>query len=90
MIPTAVQASIHLVIRGLPLPEGARCEIEGYSLLVVGTAAAADWPDDELQQGDLVAVCWCDPREATSVVDNLWGSRNVIAVRRDEGLARAL
>ena len=88
MLPTAIQASIHVVVRGLPMAEGAKFELQGYSLAVIGRASPKDWPDDELQPEDLVAVLWCDPREATSVVDNLWGSRNVIAVRREEGMLR--
>jgi len=80
-VPTSVQIAVHVLVRGLPLPEGVNWRLEGYQVLITGPARASDWRNEQVERGDLEAILWCAPREAPSVVENLQASLSVVAVR---------
>jgi len=80
---TRVHSTVRAVLRGFPLPEGAKCVVNGLELLVIGRAKSDDWPETELDRGDLEAVIWTKPDDAERVADALLTDKRVISVRMD-------
>ena len=61
--------------------EGARFLLEGYEVIVLGQAKAADWPNAAMLAGDFEGMCWTMERQVTSVVRNLRALPEVIDVK---------
>ena len=83
--PTNVRVSLRVLLRGLPLPEGARHPIAGHPVLVIGRAKAAAWPGVEFDKGDLEGVVWTTSDESEDVASALRANARVVAVRREGG-----
>lgn len=80
---TRVHSTLRVVVRGFPLPEGAKCVVNEYELLIIARAKAGDWPEVPIERGDLEAVIWTKPDEADRVADALLTDKRVISVRMD-------
>jgi hypothetical protein len=81
--PTDHHVAIRAVLRGVPLPEGGRYRVGAHELLILGRAKAADWPDADVEKGDLETVVWCIPAEYGAVAAELLANDRIISVRVD-------
>jgi hypothetical protein len=63
--------------------EGARLELEGYEVIVLGQSKAKDWPNATVLPGDFDGMCWTMERQVVSVARNLRALPEVIDVKGD-------
>jgi hypothetical protein len=82
-ISTSTRNAIRVVLRGLPLPEGGHFTIGDLRVLVIARAKPTDWPDTELQKGDLDGVVWVGPEDAFTAAAALQADSHIVAVRVD-------
>jgi hypothetical protein len=73
--------TVRAVLRGVPLADGAISMVRDVKLIVIARAKAADWPDVELEPGDLETITWSTPAESAAVATTLLASERVISVR---------
>ncbi|GAC1363481.1 MAG: hypothetical protein NVSMB47_15270 [Polyangiales bacterium] len=91
-LPTGAQVPLRVLVRGVPLGEGASFELGGRRALVMRRSKPSHWPDIVVERGDLEAVVWADPAHVTEVMSSLATDRRVVAVaspnvaREDESL----
>lgn len=79
--PTAIRMTVRAVLRGVPLAEGASFKVSDVTLIVIARAKAADWPDVELELGDLETITWSTLSESAAVASALLESEQVVTVR---------
>ena len=84
-LPTKARAAIRLVVRGVPLPDGGNFNVGDLRVLIISRAKPSEWPDAELQRGDLEGVVWVAPVETFRAAATLQASERVVAVRGDIG-----
>ncbi len=82
MLQTATHATIMLLLRDVPLSDGAQTSVAGYVVTIVGDARPRDWPDHDLHAGDRSGVIWAEPRDVPSTIDNLVCDPHVVAARQ--------
>jgi hypothetical protein len=78
---TGDHVAVRALVRGVPLPEGARYRVGTRELLILGRAKAAEWPDADVEKGDLDSIIWCLPADYGAVAAELLANDRVIAVR---------
>jgi len=79
-LKTNAQVPLRVLLRGLPLGEGASVEIAGHRALVTQRAKPSQWPGVAVERGDLEAVIWCDPRHVAATMGALATEKRVLAV----------
>jgi hypothetical protein len=80
-LETTAQITLRVLVRGLPLPEGARHEMAGHMVLIMGQSKPSRWTGVEVQRGDLDGVVWTTASETAKVTEQLEAHSKVIAVR---------
>lgn len=80
---TTTRNAIRVVVRGLPLPEGAHFSVGELRVLIVTRAKSAEWPETALEKGDLDGVVWVSPEHAFAAAEELHRDGHIIAVRLD-------
>jgi hypothetical protein len=78
-VRTDERAAVRVLLRGLPEASTPTRRIEGYTILVLGDAAAKGWPGIELSVGDLEGITWTTHRQVVSVRRNLEQNPCVVA-----------
>ena len=81
-LTTSARVTLRVLVRGLPLPEGARHELSGQTILIMGRSKPSRWIGVEVQRGDLDGVAWSSAADVESVIDALQAHPKVVAVRR--------
>jgi hypothetical protein len=79
-LETSARVTLRVLVRGLPLPEGARHELAGQMVLIMGRSKASRWADVAVERGDLDGVVWTTASEATDVMERLRAHSKVVAV----------
>lgn len=69
---------IHILLRGLPSSSKGERSIEGQTVLIVGPAAPAHWPNVGLEEDDLEGVVWTTDGAMTSTIAALRESSCVV------------
>lgn len=86
-LPTSAQVTIRVLLRGLPLPEGARAQVGSQSVLVTGRAQAGRWGEVAIEKGDLEGVVWAVPERLNAVLEDLRTSDRVRVAVLDQQTA---
>ena len=73
---------MRVLVRGLPLPEGARHELAGQTVLIMGRSKPSRWGGVVVERGDLDGVVWTSATDAAAVIKTLEAHAKVVAVRR--------
>ncbi len=82
-LPTTTRNTIRVVVRGMPLPEGAQFSVGELRVLIVRRAKPSDWPDSVIEKGDLDGVVWVLPEDAFGAAAKLRDDEHIVAVRLD-------
>jgi hypothetical protein len=77
------RTAIRVVVRGMPLPEGAQFNVGDLRVLIVTRARAGEWPESVIEKGDLDGVVWVKPEQAFAAAARLQDDDHIVAVRLD-------
>lgn len=81
-LATSARVTLRVLVRGLPLPEGARHELAGQTVLIMGRSKPSRWTGIQVERGDLDGVVWTSVADAASALEALEAHPKVVAVRR--------
>lgn len=82
-LSTTTRTAIRVVVRGMPLPEGAQFKVGELRVLIVTRAKATDWPEVAIEKGDLDGVVWVTPEDALGAAARLQDDDHIVTVRVD-------
>jgi hypothetical protein len=79
--PTTQQITVRALLRGVPLPEGAHYRVGDQQILILARAKGSDWPDVEVEKGDLEGILWCASTTYGQISGALLTSDRVVSLR---------
>ena len=84
-VKTSARMQVRVLVRGVPLGEGATFDLAGSSALVTAVVSQrskkmVQWPGVEVELGDLEAIFWVEPADLPALRTRLNDEKRVVAI----------